>query len=279
MHLDRKRAEEQGHETVQILDTGAYLASSGQRVDLYDSISVAKANTQTYPPDWAVALATPAKHATLITVTNETTLAAAKRLSIASHRPVALNFASARHPGGGFLRGAQAQEESLARSSALYACLHENPMYAWHETHRDPFYTDYAIYSPDVPVFRDDNGVLLDEPYLCAFITCPAVNAGVALDRDPDCRPAIRIAMARRIERVLAIAAAHDHAHLILGAWGCGVFGNDPNEIAELFRDALEGASRGTFATVVFAVFDRSLVHSSIGPFQQTFEKYEKAAD
>lgn len=279
MHLDRKRAAEQGRETVQILDTGAYLASSGQRVDLHDSISLARANTQTYPPERAVALATAAQHATLVTVTNETTLAAAKRLSIAGHRPVALNFASARHPGGGFLSGAQAQEESLARSSALYACLHENPMYAWHETHRDPFYTDYAIYSPDVPVFRDDNGVLLDEPYLCAFITSPAVNARVALDRDPECGPAIRIAMARRIARVLAIAAAHDHAHLILGAWGCGVFGNDPNEIAKLFRDALEGAYRGTFATVVFAVFDRSLVHSSIGPFQQTFEGYEKAVD
>ena len=192
-----------GRETVQILDTGAYLASSGQRVDLHDSISLARANTQTYPPERAVALATAAQHATLVTVTNETTLAAAKRLSTAGHQPVALNFASARHPGGGFLSGAQAQEESLARSSALYACLHDNPMYAWHETHRDPFYTDYAIYSPDVPVFRDDNGVLLDEPYLCAFITSPAVNARVALDRDPECGPAIRIAMARRIGRVL----------------------------------------------------------------------------
>ena len=60
---------------------------------------------------------------------------------------------------------------------------------------------------------------------------------------------------------------------------GCGDFGNDPNEIAELFRDALEGAYRSMFVTVVFAVFDRSLAHSSIGPFQQTFERYARAAD
>src|SRR5262249_17755566 len=149
-----------------------------------------------------------------VMVTNETTLAAASRLTTAGRSPVALNFASARHPGGGFLGGARAQEESLARASALYACLEGNPLYAWHETHRNPFYTDYAIYSPHVPVFRADSGVLLDEPYFCAFITCPAVNARVALERDPACRPAIRSAMAQRIERVLAIAAAHNHAHI-----------------------------------------------------------------
>lgn len=197
--------------------------------------------------------------------------AAARRLVAAGSLPVALNFASARHPGGGFLGGARAQEESLARASALYACLNGNPLYAWHESHRDPFYTDYAIYAPDVPVFREESGVLLDEPYLCAFITCPAVNARVALERDPGCRPAIRAAMARRIERVLAIAAAHDHAHMILGAWGCGVFGNDPREIASLFHSALNGPFREVFAGVVFAILDRSSERRFIGPFEQVF--------
>jgi uncharacterized protein (TIGR02452 family) len=145
-------------------------------------------------------------------------------------------------------------------------------MYAWHETHRDPFYTDYAIYSPDVPVFRDDNGILLDEPYLCAFITCPAVNARVALDRDPNCGSAIRAAMAKRIERVLAIASTHNHAHVILGAWGCGVFGNDPYEIATLFQAALRRPFQGAFSGVVFAVLDQSPEHRFITPFEQLFD-------
>ena len=144
-------------------------------------------------------------------------------------------------------------------------------MYAWYELHRNPFYSDYAIYSPDVPVFRTDHGELLDAPYLCAFITCPAVNATVALERDPACRPAICSAMTQRIERILAIAAGHGHEHLVLGAWGCGVFGNDPREIATLFQAALKGPFRGAFATVVFAILDWSADDRVAGPFEQLF--------
>jgi uncharacterized protein (TIGR02452 family) len=271
MHLDRSRAAELGRETLRILQEGTYMAPSGHIVDLRDAIAQAGAGTQTYPPQREIPPAANRRHATRIAVTNETTLAAASRLVAAGHRPVALNFASARHPGGGFLGGAQAQEEALVRASGLYACLSGNPMYAWHETHRNPFYTDYAIYSPDVPVFRREGGTLLDEPYSCAFITCPAVNASVALQRDPTCRPAIRTAMAQRIARVLAIAAAHDHPHVILGAWGCGVFGNNPHEIATLFRAALAGPYGGVFTAVAFAILDWSPARAFIGPFERVF--------
>lgn len=271
MPIDRTRAAELGRETLQIVRDGAYQTPSGRVVDLRSVIAHACANTQTYPPDWKAPDIAPGQRATQVTVTSETTLQAASRLVAAGLRPLALNFASARHPGGGFLSGARAQEESLVRSSALYACLEGNPMYAWHEAHRDPFYTDYAIYSPDVPVFRLDSGALLDEPYRSAFITCPAVNARVALERDRTCRPAIRDAMAQRIGRVLAIAIAQNHAHIILGAWGCGAFGNDSREIAMLFRAALAGPYRGVFASVVFAIAGSSPGHASINPFEQAF--------
>jgi uncharacterized protein (TIGR02452 family) len=271
MRLDRSRAAELGRQALQILQEGTYMAPSGHIVDLRDAIARARADTQTYAPEREIPLAANRGHATQIAVTNETTLSAASKLVAAGHHPVVLNFASARHPGGGFLGGAQAQEESLARASALYACLSGNPMYAWHETHRNPFYTDYAIYSPHVPVFRGESGALLDDPYLCAFMTCPAVNATVALERDPTCRPAIRAAMARRIERVLAIAVAHNQPHVILGAWGCGVFGNDPHEIATLFRAALAGPYEGAFAGVVFAILDWSPARRFISPFERAF--------
>jgi uncharacterized protein (TIGR02452 family) len=70
---------------------------------------------------------------------------------------------------------------------------------------------------------------------------------------------------------VLAIAAAHGHAAPVLGAWGCGVFKNDPVEVADLFAAALRGPFRGAFATVVFAVLDRSPERRVIGPFERTF--------
>jgi uncharacterized protein (TIGR02452 family) len=92
----------------------------------------------------------------LFEVTGESSLEAARRLT----GPVAvLNFASARNPGGGFLNGAQAQEEALCRASALYTCLLQaRGFYDHHRAHRDPFYTDRVIHSPAVPVFRDDKG-------------------------------------------------------------------------------------------------------------------------
>ena len=65
-------------------------------------------------------------------------------------------------------------------------------------------YSAHAIDSPDVPVFRDDDGRLLEEPYACSFLTAPAVNAKVVLGRDPSCRPEVRAVMRERVQRVLA---------------------------------------------------------------------------
>ena len=106
-------------------------------------------------------------------VVNDTTLESARKLVAEGFEPVALNFASARHPGGGFLNGARAQEESLCppRPGRLYYCINGNAMYR-HHAHTDGFYSNYALYSPAVPVFKDDDGEPLDEPYLCAFVTC-----------------------------------------------------------------------------------------------------------
>jgi len=133
------------------------------------------------------------------------------------YRPVALNFASAKRPGG-FLGGPWAQEELLARSSGLFACINGNPMYAFHQPRSDALCADYASYSPDVPVLRDDEGKLLDQPYLCSFITAPAVNAKVVLECDRERRAEIRATMQGRIGMVLTIAAAHGHEALVLGA-------------------------------------------------------------
>ena len=57
----------------------------------------------------------------------------------------------------------------------------------------------------------------------------------------------------------------------MLGAWGCGVFQNDPEQIAELFQIALEGPFRGAFSHVAFAVLDRSDDKRFIGPFERAF--------
>jgi uncharacterized protein (TIGR02452 family) len=271
MLMKRSTAGELGRETLHILEAGRYTNASGEDIEIADLVGRSVAGTCSYPPETSLPPIPPGDQPTLVAVANESTLAAAHRLVQEGHRPMALNFASARHPGGGFLGGARAQEESLARSSGLYACINDNPMYDHHQAHGDALYTDYAIYSPDVPVLRDDEGTLLDRPFLCSFITSPAVNAKVVLERDRSRRAEIRNAMDRRIHKVLAIAAAHGHEALVLGAWGCGVFGNDCQEVAELFQQALVGKFRGVFAKVIFAVLDGSEQRRFIGPFERLF--------
>lgn len=271
MLMNRSRAADLGQETVRILETGRYATPDGEYVEIGDLVKNSVRGTVSYPPDAPLPAIPSGSRPTTIEVKNESTLAAAQRLAESGHRPVALNFASAKHPGGGFLGGARAQEESLARSSGLYSCIVGNPMYGYHLRQADPMYTSYAIHSPDVPVIRSDDGTLLARPYLCSFITCAAVNAKVVLERSPSRRPEIRQAMQDRVRRVLAIAAAHQHEDLVLGAWGCGVFGNDCQEIAEAFQRALADDFRGVFAQVTFAILDWSQEHRFIGPFLKAF--------
>ncbi|WP_432055746.1 TIGR02452 family protein [Streptomyces sp. bgisy022] len=188
--------------------------------------------------------------------------------------PAVLNFASARNPGGGYLNGAQAQEEALCRASALHTCLLRVPaFYEHHRAHRDPFYTDRVIHSPAVPVFRDDRGRLLDEPFTAHFLTSPAPNAGVILRRLPDRAAEIPGAVAERAGRVLETAAAVGHRRLVLGAWGCGVFRNDPAVVAGAFRSLIGPGGRfaGTFDHVVFAVLDRTAGGATRAAFEQAF--------
>ncbi len=209
--------------------------------------------------------ATIAYPVTHVQVTNETTLGAARRMVDRGLKPVALNFANGVHPGGGFLHGATAQEETLCRSSALYQTLVGDPMYQAHRQRPLPDSTDWAIYSPNVPVFRTDDGAPLDQPWLLSFITCAAPYAPtIGQPRSGDL-------LQRRIHRVLAIARACGHSVMVLGAWGCGAFGNDPYRTALDFRHALEIEFEDAFSEVVFAISDWTPERRFLGPFREVF--------
>ncbi|WP_432136718.1 MULTISPECIES: TIGR02452 family protein [unclassified Streptomyces] len=252
------RLRDIARETEQIVAAGGYRRSDGGEVVLAAAIRAAREGTRMVGPGPVRVPASPSV-TTRVEVTAESSTEAARRLA---GEPVAvLNFASARNPGGGYLNGAQAQEEALCRSSALYTCLLEaRRFYDHHRAHRDPFYTDRVIHSPAVPVFRDDRGRLLDEPYTAGFLTAAAPNAGVVLRTMPERAPELPRALAVRAERVLETAAAHGYRRLVLGAWGCGVFRNDPAQVAAAFRAPLAPGGRfaGTFEHVVFGVLDRT---------------------
>lgn len=236
-------------DTVEISERGSYSTGSG---DVPIAVTPAVSGTRLHLPDDELSLP-PQGDLPLVDVTNESTLEATRRLG---GDIAALVFASARNPGGGFLNGAQAQEESVARASALYPCLlAAGDFYRYHRAHEDLTYTDRVIYSPQVPVFRDDKGNLLSEPYPVSFLTAAAPNRSAIVRSQPERADGIPAALRQRAVRVLQVAAAHGHRRLVLGAWGCGVFGNEPAVVAETFRDALR--ENRYFDHVVFAVLDR----------------------
>jgi len=242
------------HATTAIVEAGCYVAPSGREVSVAESTASAVARTRLYLPGQDVVVPAEASGpAPVVEVTNESSLSASRRLG---DDVACLVFASARKPGGGFLNGAQAQEESIARVSALYACQTAVPQfYAFHRQSGDLRYSDRVIYSPRVPVFRDEDGTLLEEPYLVSFLTAAAPNLGEILSSQPASAGSVPDLLAARAGRVLAVAAAHGHRELVLGAWGCGVFRNNPATVARMFAEHLARAA-GWFDRVVFAVLD-----------------------
>jgi uncharacterized protein (TIGR02452 family) len=270
-------------QTLAIAQGGSYISASGRSISIFDSIQTAIHKTELIQPSQFRSLRTRAAEivatrsfATKITVANESTLAAAHQLvqQYGADRVCALNFASAKNPGGGFLNGSQAQEESLARATALYPCLLTQRAYYDANRHSSSaLYTDHMIYSPQVPVFRDDDDEVLEEPWEVSIVTAPAPNAGAISRNHPHRADEIESTFRRRIEQLLSIATVNEQTALVLGAWGCGVFRNDPAMVASLFAEFLlnGGPFASAFEQISFAVLDRQ--GETLAAFAEIFQK------
>jgi len=292
----RERRAKLARETLEVIREGGYTAvSTSEWIDVSESITASRSGTvvvdrgaidcralrhahaTTFDFGCDCSLAAAKQHATTFDFGCDCSLAAAKQLADSSHgRSVAvLNFASAKHPGGGWLKGAQAQEEELTRCSTLYAALTSDcasAMYASScanlKLRNDGLYTSTLCYSPEVTVIRDADGALLDKPFRAAFITAAAPNAGHAR-RCGVSEELIEAALTERAELVLATAAAHGHDALVLGAWGCGCFKNEPAKVAGIFAQLLRGPYCGVFMHVSFPLRD----DDNRAPFLESFRR------
>ena len=159
-------------------------------------------------------------------------------LSFPGRRVCALNFANANVPGGAYVLGGNAQEEALCRATLLYYTLRTaRGFYRRNRLHVLPDYTHGMVYSENVPVVRDRDGALLGRPAVCDFITSPAVNRTFA--RFLFSRARLDRTMQERIDRIVALAARKRPDVLVLGAWGCGVFGNRRETVYPQFERAI----------------------------------------
>ena len=206
-----------------------------------------------------------------IIVENISTVDAIRKLVLEGKEKIGvLNFASAKNPGGGFLNGAKAQEESLAASSTLYRTLivHEE-YYRENRKCNSMIYTNHAIYSPDVVFFRDGS-FRLAEPVKASVLTLPAVNMGQVIQKGEDVETA-RQAMKQRMKLALAIFANEGAENLVLGAYGCGVFRNEPKDVAIWWKELLDTEMGKYFDLVFHAVLDYSREKKCIGAFEEVF--------
>lgn len=273
--MDRKAIAE---ETVRIARQGFYKIG-GRSVDiseqqkyavehsvLIDPIEGEKILQRVQPP-------VPCKNRPIIRTVAATTVNAIRELAGTGRTGIGvLNFASARNPGGGFLNGAMAQEESLAASGGLYETqLKHERYYKANRACASMMYTEHAIYSPEVPFFRDERFSLTAHPVTASVLTLPAVNYGEALRKGENAILAKKT-MKNRMRRALAIFADNGNKYLALGAYGCGVFRNDPKDVARWWRELLiEEGYGGLFDEIVFAVLDNTPSALCLRAFEAEF--------
>jgi uncharacterized protein (TIGR02452 family) len=173
-----------------------------------------------------------------------------------------LNMASYKRPGGGVYNGARAQEECLFRCSNLIHVV-PNSFY--------PLQENEALYTKDAIFFKDKYYGYMD-PVVCDVVTIAAINLNENAKYDPvqnikDYRNVTK----DKIRLMISLAAKNGVQNLILGAWGCGVFKNDPNLMSQYFSEVLIGEGYSVdFKNVVFAVIND---HNSVGNNYDIFYK------
>ena len=211
-----------------------------------------------------------------ISVTTEDSFQAGRRLkaskSASEGKTLVMNFANAHNPGGGFRLGANAQEEALCRCSTLYASITSkkaSEMYKYNNTHFSQVESDYMLFSPKVCVFRDETYQFLEEPVVLGVVTIAAPNRyGAALLASAKL---LKETMMRRIRIMLREAVKEGYRNLVLGAWGCGAFGNKPREVSKYFREILLEEGYGKyFDEICFAIYGKE-DGKNICAFRETF--------
>lgn len=197
-----------------------------------------------------------------------------------------LNLANPVHPGGGVRRGARAQEEDLCRKSSLLLSLESkkaSKYYDYNKSLSTYMGSDAMIFTPQVEIIRDENGNLLDDTVVVAVLTCaaPMVNQG----KEGLSEAQYQDMVYQRIVGMLKCAAYFGYKYLVLGAWGCGAFGNDAHVISDLFYKALkefnyDGMGESSFFWHIhFAVLDRTAEQYNFKEFCRNFDHFYRDED
>ena len=251
------------------------------------AVEMSKKNTKLYAADMIPPFSSTASKTGAVTVSKSRTFEAAMRLTkqYPGKKIAVLNFASATKPGGGVINGSSAQEESLCRCSTLYPTLDRKFLWqSYYDVNRaagDVLHTDACIYSPGIVICKTDENFPERMPQadwcMVDVISCAAPNlrntpanlynpeSGQAVSILPDDLQRIHEQRARAI---LAVAADNNVDILVMGAFGCGAFRNDPKVVAKAYANVLKDCSR-YFDLVEFAIFCRDFETENYDAFTE----------
>lgn len=268
--------------TLDFVQKGSYVSESGKVVDLRAALTPNPVSSF-YSTEQPV-LMKEKDCQTYVHVVNKDCLDCAHSMLEADSTDdvCVLNMASRRTPGGGVISGAGAQEEYLFRCSDYFRFLYpyannfDPRMYSIQPdpAHRYPLDRDFGgVYSNGVTVFRENEKcgyALIDSPWKVNMVAVPAININMGMP-SPKVYHAANL---NKIRTILRAAYAGGNRRLVLGAFGCGAFGNDPRVIASFFKEVLDSAEfKNAFREVVFAIIED---HNSNGrnfkAFQSVFE-------
>ncbi|MCD7894776.1 MAG: TIGR02452 family protein [Erysipelotrichaceae bacterium] len=167
-------------------------------------------------------------------------------LSLASNKQnedkvLVLNLASATEPGGRSRKGASAQEENLCQRTSLLLSLESEDAqkyYEYNKALKTRMGSNAIMISPNVEVIKDNSFELLDEPFEIAVMSCGAPMIRLGLEGMT--HEEYEALLYKRIQGMLKVAISQDYHHLILGAFGCGVYGNDAAVVSDIFDKVIK---------------------------------------
>lgn len=231
-------------DTIHLGDLGFYFNKYGEKVFIKDDINFMNDNTCVYKSDnknFVDSFIKEKLSLENLIVMDRTTNDSIESWSSVEDisKIIVLNFASAKNPGGGFLKGRRTQEEQLCYTSMLYKSL-ITKMKDYYEVNRnnlrDGLYNNIAIYSKRVPFIRNSKYDLI-RPLLADVVTCPAVNRREA-EFNSVSNAEILFEMYNRCNLVIETIMENleDNCVIILGAFGCGAFKNNPSQVANIFK-------------------------------------------
>lgn len=240
--------------------------------NLSASVAKAKKLTEVFYEDDYPDLNVDNTYDTDITVTSDRSFQAAMRL--VAHNPgckvAVMNFANAFHAGGGVVRGASAQEECLCRTSTLYPLIYRKSLYySFYKYHKDkntPKASDSLIYTEGVVICKTDEDLpkRMDKK---DWVTVDVITIAA-----PDLRKSSNVFFelvngggnmndaelfgyhVKRAIHMFTVAASKGADVLVLGAFGCGAFQNNPEVVARAYKIAIQEFPK-VFKKIEFAVY------------------------